>query len=710
MLGIYLYCFLPIPREDFANAAIGKFFMMNTGRGFLYNTYYYIYFIYNIAFMFALLFLWRISSKVKREKVQSTIILISMIVATFCSIIADNFLIKSSTTSIDPYSVIILLIPITAMSYTINKYRLMNLNPKHIALEVINLMNEGLIVLNNENKIEDINKGAENLLGYSLNEIKGENINLIFPEDLQIFTSNNFSSYETVITSNKGEKTPILLSSTILLDDFKEKLSTVVIFQELSKIKKMQNELLNMNSQLETRVLNRTRELNTINQELTVEIVNRVKIEADIKYLYEHDELTNLPNRRLFNKTLEKTIQESNHTQYFALAILDIDSFKNINDTFGHTSGDNILKEISIRMKSELMNLKMLARTGGDEFLVLFDISNIKYSFKENVELIRKCFDPPFYLNKEKLYLTTSVGVAIYPDDGDDIETLMKNADIALYKAKDEGKSIYKFCDDYIKNQVLEEIDLTNNLYQALELNEIEVYYQPQINQCTNRIVGVEALARWNHKKYGFVSAVKFIPIAEKTGLIQKIGDYILRTACTQSKKWHDLGYNITMAINISVVQLNNTSFIHTVDTIVRETGVSANNIELEITESVLIKNLNYIISTLFEIKKLGIRLSMDDFGTDYSSLKYLRDLPLDKVKIAREFVSQIGINENDEEIISAIVKLIKKLNFNIIAEGVETKEQLEFLNILGCAEIQGYYFYKPMPLAKIQNLLMAQK
>jgi diguanylate cyclase (GGDEF)-like protein/PAS domain S-box-containing protein len=661
--------------------------------------------------MFALLFVWRIKSTVKREKLQSSIILFSMVVATIFSIIVDSFIIKSPNTYIDPYTVVVILIPISAMSYTINKYRLMNLNPKYIALEVLNLMNEGLIVIDNEDKIKTINKGAEALLGYSLTELKGHGIHLVFPKDSKMFNSSNFSSYETTITSNKGKKTPVLLSSTILLDGFEEKLSTVVIFQELSKIKEMQDELLNMNSKLETRVLDRTHELHKLNEELNIEIINRKKTESNIKYLAEHDELTGLSNRRIFNKKLEQSILTAKDNEYFALAFLDIDSFKNINDTFGHTNGDAILKEISIRIRSKLMNLNTIARTGGDEFLILFNISSSKDSFKESVELIRKCFDQPFYLNQEKLYITTSVGVAIYPDDGADRETLMKNVDIALYTAKDEGKSIYKFCDDSIKNQVLEEIALTNSLYHALELNEIEVYYQPQVNQNTKLIVGVEALARWNHKNHGFISPAKFIPIAEKTGLIQKIGKYILKTACTQSKKWHESGYDtITMAVNISVVQLNSSSFIDNLTKIINETGVNPYNLELEITESVLIKNINYIISSLFEIKKLGIRLSMDDFGTEYSSLRYLRDLPLNKVKIAREFVSQIGINENDEEILSAIVSLIKKLNFNIIAEGVETKQQLDFLNFLECDEIQGYYFYKPMPLTKIEKLLIAQK
>jgi diguanylate cyclase (GGDEF)-like protein/PAS domain S-box-containing protein len=661
--------------------------------------------------MFALLFVWRIKSTVKREKLQSSIILFSMVITTIFSIIVDTFIINSPNTYIDPYTVVVILIPISAMSYTINKYRLMNLNPKYIALEVLNLMNEGLIVIDNENKIKTINKGAETLLGYSLTELKGHGIHIIFPEDSKMFNSSNFSSYETTITSNKGKKTPVLLSSTILLDGFEEKLSTVVIFQELSKIKEMQDELLNMNSKLETRVLDRTHELHKLNEELNIEIINRKKTESNIKYLAEHDELTGLSNRRIFNKKLEQSILTAKDNEYFALAFLDIDSFKNINDTFGHTNGDAILKEISIRIRSKLMNLNTIARTGGDEFLVLFSISSSKDSFKESVELIRKCFDQPFYLNQEKLYITTSVGVAIYPDDGDNRETLMKNVDIALYTAKDEGKSIYKFCDDSIKNQVLEEIALTNSLYHALELNEIEVYYQPQVNQNTKLIVGVEALARWNHKNYGFISPSKFIPIAEKTGLIQKIGKYILKTACTQSKKWHESGYDtITMAVNISVVQLNSSSFIDNLTKIINETGVNPYNLELEITESVLIKNINYIISSLFEIKKLGIRLSMDDFGTEYSSLRYLRDLPLNKVKIAREFVSQIGINENDEEILSAIVSLIKKLNFNIIAEGVETKQQLDFLNFLECDEIQGYYFYKPMPLTEIEKLLIAQK
>ncbi|WP_461205459.1 EAL domain-containing protein [Clostridium sp. DL1XJH146] len=708
IIAVYLYCVLPFSKHEFSKAVYGAYFAMGTGRGLIYNSYYMIYYTYSMILSVVLLMVWGSTTKKKREKVQASLIIVAVIIIGIFAIIADKYLIeKVNELVIDPFVVIITLIPVGVIAYSINKYRLMNLNPKKIAFEAINFMNEGLIVLDENNLIKEINNGGENLLGFNLKEIKDKNISLLLSPNSCDFNEVIVSSHETDIVKKDGIYIPILLSYIVLLDKFGDKLSTVIIFQELSKIKNMKEKLIRMNNELENRVKERTEKLSALNIDLNKEINRRIKIESNIKYLAEHDELTGLANRRLLYKRIQKAIDNAKEDEYVILVFLDIDSFKNINDNFGHAKGDEVLKEISKRLLNTISSANTVARIGGDEFLILFNTTRNRQYFEEAVEKIFSCFKEPFILDKERLYVSTSIGIDIYPDDGRDIETLIKNADIALYSAKDNGKNTYRCFDELMRNDVIEQIKLSNDLYHALELNEIEVYYQPQVNQSTENIIGVEALARWNHRKYGMISPVKFIPIAEKNGLINKIGEYVLKTACMQNKKWQDFGFNnIKIAVNISVVQLNDSSFLDRVSQIIDETGVNSRHLELEVTEGILIKNINDIIPVLSNLKKLGIKISMDDFGTEYSSLKYLRDLPVDKIKIAREFVTQITVNKRDEEILSSIVKLIKKLDFEIIAEGVETKGQLDFLRKLGCEEIQGYYYYKPMPLNKIESIL----
>ena len=305
------------------------------------------------------------------------------------------------------------------------------------------------------------------------------------------------------------------------------------------------------------------------------------------------------------------------------------------------------------------------------------------------------------------MFVTTSIGGAIYPIDGDDVETLIKNADIAMYKAKEEGKNKFQLCTPIIKDSLVEEMKLTNSLYRALERNELELYYQPQVNIISGEIIGLEALIRWNNTKLGMVNPGDFIYIAEKTGLILPIGEWVMRSACSQNKTWQNAGIlNVPIAVNLSVNQFQNIKIVQQITKILKETDLNPKDLELEITENIIMKEPEYIIESLKQLKELGVTIAIDDFGTEYSSLNYIKQLPVDKIKIDMSFVQGININHKDEAIIKVIIVLAKNLGLKVIAEGVETKQQLDFLREQMCDEIQGYYYYKPMTASQIEELM----
>ncbi|HZK19055.1 MAG TPA: GGDEF domain-containing phosphodiesterase [Clostridia bacterium] len=319
-----------------------------------------------------------------------------------------------------------------------------------------------------------------------------------------------------------------------------------------------------------------------------------------------------------------------------------------------------------------------------------------------------KSFDKPFNANGQEIFTSASVGVSIYPFDGKDAETLIKNADIAMYKAKSKGKNQYVMCTSIMKEEARKNLVLTNNLYRALEKNELSLHYQPQLRLRTSEIIGLEALLRWNHPVMGMIPPNVFIPLAEQSGLINGIGEWVLETACRQNKRWQDLGFpRLRMAVNLSVIQFNNPEIVKTVDKILKRTNLDPKYLELEITESIAIREAKYTTAVLNELKNLGITISIDDFGTKYSSLTRLKMLPVDRLKIDMQFIQGIQSSEKDQAITESIIKLAKSLKLSVLAEGVETKTQLEFLNKGMCDEVQGFYYFKPMPSEEIEKILL---
>ncbi len=708
LLSIYLYVFQPETAQNFTKTKLGWIYIASTDKGFIWTNFYNVYyFVYLMAVIFFLSKWWR-NSEIIRERKQAKLILITTFIATMTGGVTDIVIPMVMVPFMPTIGIILTIIPITGIWYSIKKYKLMDLNPENFALEVLKIMSEGLIIANHEGRIKDINNGALELLGFEKKQIMDKLIGSLFSETIELSKLTNCSSFEIEIVQSNNNKSPVLLSSSILKDEWGDSLGIVCIFQDISEIKMVQQKLIKSHDELEIKVEERTSELSKSNKELECEINARIDMEGKIKKLAYYDFLTGLPNRMLFIDRLNQSILNTDRNKsVLGVLFLDLDSFKRINDTMGHAKGDELLKIVSKRLTNTIRESDTVCRVGGDEFLILIQNIDNDKCIIEVAEKILNIFEESFRIDGNDLYITTSIGGAIYPIDGVDVETLIKNADIAMYKAKEKGRNKFQLCTEVIKDSLIEEMKLTNSLYQAIERNELELYYQPQVSLITEKIIGLEALIRWNTTELGMVNPGDFIYIAEKTGLILPIGEWVLKRACSQNKKWQDDGIlNVPIAVNLSVNQFQNREIIEGIVAILKETGLDPNDLELEITENIIMKETEYIIESLKQLKQLGVKIAIDDFGTEYSSLNYIKQLPVDKIKIDISFIRGININYKDEAIIKVIISLAKNLGLKVIAEGVETKEQFDFLRDEMCDEIQGYYYYKPMPASQIEELM----
>lgn len=412
-----------------------------------------------------------------------------------------------------------------------------------------------------------------------------------------------------------------------------------------------------------------------------------------------HDIMTGLPNRIHFNKLLSVALVNARYRrETLAVMFLDLDRFKKINDTLGYAVGDRMLKAVAERLTDCLPNNVAIARWGGDEFTLLLPQIHNNQCVTELAQRIIDALKPPFLIDSHYLHITSSIGIAIYPYDGEDAETLIKNADVSLYNVKVKGRNNYQFYTPSINEQSSELLFLENRLYHAWERGEFQVHYQPKVNINTGKITGMEALVRWYSPELGLVSPGKFISIAEENGLILPIGEWVLRTACQQNKQWIQAGFSpIRIAVNLSARQLQQPNLVEIVTRVLAETGLSPWFLELEITETIAMQNVELTRKILTQLNKMGVQIAIDDFGTGYSSLNYLKNFPIHTIKIDRSFVQDLTVDPSDVAISSAIIALGRGLNMNVVAEGVETKEQLECLRKLECEEMQGYFFSKPL-------------
>jgi len=455
----------------------------------------------------------------------------------------------------------------------------------------------------------------------------------------------------------------------------------------------------------------------------TQDITERKQIEDQIRFLAYYDGLTRLPNRALFVERLNQalaTAQRQGRT--LAMLFLDLDRFKRINDTLGHTLGDRLLQAVSERLKKclrstdtiargdPLTSTDSVARLGGDEFIVtITDIARGEDAAKI-ARRVLDCLNDPFELEQHEVVVTGSIGISLFPHDGDDVETLLKNADSAMYHAKDAGRGTYQFYSKSMNAAAFQRLALENALRKALERGEFLLHFQPQVDVSTGTIIGAEALIRWKHPDLGMVSPADFIPLAEETGLILPIGEWVLRTAGAQGKAWQDAGFGpLIVAVNLSGRQFRQQELVQTVEEALKATGFDPRCLELAITESILVQSVDDTITTLKRMRAMGLRVSIDDFGTGYSSLTYLKRFPIDTLKIDQSFTRDIATNRGDAAITAAIIAMSEGLKMAVIAEGVETVEQRDCLLQRGCRLMQGYLFGRPVPADQFRPLLEKQ-
>ncbi len=441
------------------------------------------------------------------------------------------------------------------------------------------------------------------------------------------------------------------------------------------------------------------------------DISERKHLEEAIIYQAHHDALTGLPNRVLFKDHLASEMSQSQRNRKkLAVLFLDLDRFKNINDTLGHAIGDQFLKEVAYHLRDCVRESDTVARIGGDEFnILLTDLAHAD-DIITIAQKITGVFKESYRVREHELFVTCSVGISVYPDDAVDVEILLRNADIAMYHAKEQGGNNYQFYSPSMNIRTVERIRFENSLRQALERDELTVFYQPQFTIETHQLVCAEALVRWRHSELGLLEPKRFISLAEEIGILPLIDEWVLRVACVQFKQWREAGLpHLCVAVNLSAKQFQKADLVERVAQILEDTGLDPQSLNLEITESTAMKNLELTIPNMAKLAEMGVGICIDDFGTGYSSLNYLKKLPIHKLKIDQSFVKDIATDLDDRTIVKAVTNLAQNMKLRVIAEGVETGEQLEFLKSIGCHEIQGYLVSKPLPAEELEDFVLSK-
>lgn len=489
--------------------------------------------------------------------------------------------------------------------------------------------------------------------------------------------------------------------------DAGERFDVVWIFEDVTQRRAAELALHRAKGELEQRVQERTNELTVANEQLQKEVFERAQAEQRIWHVAHHDALTGLPNRTLLHDRLDQALGQANRDNHrVGVMFLDLDRFKSINDTLGHAVGDELLKQVAERLTGAVRSVDTVSRLGGDEFVVVLRELAGPDDAALVAEKILKALAKPVPALGHELRATPSIGISIFPDDGTEVVQLMKNADTAMYCAKSNGRNNFKFFAQHMNEEATRVFRLEQQLRCALDQGELTLHYQPQVDLDTLTVRGVEALLRWQHPEHGMMSPAEFIPVAEETGLILPLGEWVLAEALRQNRAWQAAGHPpLRVSVNLSARQFRQKGLADTIRALLAETGQPAGLLELEITESSLMHDVDQALETLNELAGMGVRLAIDDFGTGYSSLNYLKRFPVHKLKIDRGFVSDLGVDRGDAAIISAVVGLARALNLETLAEGVETPMQIGLLGHYGCRQVQGYYFSRPLPAGEVDSL-----
>lgn len=480
---------------------------------------------------------------------------------------------------------------------------------------------------------------------------------------------------------------------------------TIWIIEDVSERRQAVERLQLLNEELEQRVRERTEELARANVKLKEEVAERLQAEERARHLAMHDALTGLPNRRLLQDRLAQALAQARREGWqVAVMFVDLDRFKNINDTLGHGVGDEVLRETARRLTGALRASDTVSRVGGDEFVIVLSHALVEVDIALIAAKLMAELSVPCRVGDRELRVTPSIGISVFPDDSDDAVKLLSYADAAMYHAKASGRRNVQFYAATMSAALQARLKLENDLHLAVSRNELELYYQPRIELSSATVIGYEALLRWNHPQDGLIEPAAFIPIAEDCGLIMPIGEWVIREACQQMKRWRETNFAVnSMAVNVSARQFFESRLPEQVSQALIESGLRPEQLELEITESILMANTEETMNLFAQLKRLGVKLSIDDFGTGFSSLAYLKRFHVDNLKIDHSFVRDISTDPDDAAIVRAIVNLAQSLQLRVIAEGVETREQLDFLATSGCQEAQGYYFAHPLPAAGVE-------
>ncbi len=486
-----------------------------------------------------------------------------------------------------------------------------------------------------------------------------------------------------------------------------EGIAVIWIFEDVTERHQAEEALLRAHDELEQRVVERTAELATANTQLQEEVFERMQAEQRIWHIAHHDSLTGLPNRALLHDRLEQALtQAQRNQQRVAVMFLDLDRFKSINDTLGHAVGDELLKQVAQRLTSVVRAVDTVSRLGGDEFVIVLHELTSPDDAVQVAEKILNALSSTVQIEGHELRATPSIGISVFPDDGNEVFVLMKNADTAMYHAKAMGRNTFQFFAQQMNEQASRFFKLENRLRQAIEQGQLLLHYQPLVDWPRGEVCGMEALVRWNDPEHGMISPAEFIPVAEETGLIIPLGEWVLTEALRQNRAWQQEGRPLLpVSVNLSPRQFRQKGLVDTVRRILVETGQPATLLELEITESTLMQDIDDTSARLREFAAMGVRLAIDDFGTGYSSLSYLKRFPVDKLKIDQSFVRDLTTDPDDAAIVTAIIGLAKSLGLDTLAEGVETTEQLNILLSLGCDKFQGYLFSRPLPPAQAASI-----
>ncbi|MDO9196043.1 bifunctional diguanylate cyclase/phosphodiesterase [Rhodoferax sp.] len=572
------------------------------------------------------------------------------------------------------------------------------------------------IVFLRDRRVTRCNQSFETMLGYAPGELHGVSSRQWYlTEQEWIDAAERWrapfaagQAFEGEITLCKKNGTPIFCEVRAkAIDPNDPGHGAIWITMDITARKSVENELLQARANLEGLVELRTQELRRTVLELEKKAAEQEVAEAHIQRLAHFDALTGLPNRLLLSDRCQHALSAAQRAQQcVALMFLDLDHFKNVNDSLGHRVGDEVLVELAARLKAAVREQDTVSRLGGDEFILLLPDTNAEGAARVADKLLQTAL-MPFQIEQHELTVTPSIGIALYPKDGADLDALSKCADAAMYRAKEDGRNSYRFFTAEIQAHSDRTLLLHNALRRALARDQLELHYQPQISMETGRTVGAEALLRWHHPELGAVSPAEFIPIAESSGLILPIGEWVIRTATTQLMAWITQGMApITMAVNLSSAQFRHADLPQLVTSILEDVGLDPGLLELELTESVAMTHPLGAIAVMDDLRQRGVRMAIDDFGTGYSSLSYLKRFQVYKLKIDQSFVRDITEDPDDRAIVGAIISMASSLGMQTIAEGVETEGQLEFLRARGCTEAQGYYFSRPLSAVAFGNYM----